>query len=205
MRRLQLSSDQSRKLLSYLLLACGTALVFLGMRVVFESYFGQTTGARDFAAAPQTVSLATVLAPRRGDTVAKLSIPRLGVQLYVFEGDDDAELRRGPGHLADSAMPGRRGNCIIAGHRDTHFRVLKDIRKNDDILVQTDAGQYLYRVNSTEIVSPSDTRALKPTPGPVLNLVTCYPFFYVGSAPKRFVVQARLSGEVEISKIRNAR
>jgi sortase A len=175
------------------------------MRVVFESYFGQTTGARDFTAATQPVSLPAVHAPRLGDTIARLAIPRLGVQLYVFEGDGDAELRRGPGHLADSAMPGRRGNCIIAGHRDTHFRVLKDLRKGDDILVQTDAGQYLYRVNSTQVVSPSDTSALKPTPGPVLNLITCYPFFYVGSAPMRFVVQARLAGEVEISKIRNAR
>ena len=203
MNRFQPSSDQWKRILSYVLLACGTALVFLGMRVVFESYFGQTTGARDFASTPLPVGL--LLAPRRGDTVAKLSIPRLGAQFYVFEGDDDAELRRGPGHLAGSAMPGPSGNCIIAGHRDTHFRVLKDIRKDDDILVQTDTGQYLYRVNSTQIVSPSDTRALQPTRAPVLNLITCYPFFYLGSAPKRFVVQARLSGEVEISKMRNAR
>uniref|UniRef100_Q01VI9 Sortase family protein n=1 Tax=Solibacter usitatus (strain Ellin6076) TaxID=234267 RepID=Q01VI9_SOLUE len=205
MRRLHLSNDQWKNLVSCLLLACGTALVFLGMRVLFESYFGQTAGARDFAPAPQTQPVSLPLAPRRGDTVAKLSIPRLGARFYVFEGDDDAELRRGPGHLADSAMPGPRGNCVIAGHRDTHFRVLKDIRKDDDILVQTDTGQYLYRVNSTQIVSPSDTRALKPTRAPVLNLITCYPFFFVGSAPKRFVVQARLAGQVEISKMRNAR
>src|SRR5260370_20950651 len=106
-----MSRDQWQKLLSYLLLAGGTALVFLGMRVVFESYFGQTTGARDFAAAPQPVSLPS--APRRGDTVARLSIPRLGLQLYVFECDDDAELRRGPGHLADSAIPRPRRHRII--------------------------------------------------------------------------------------------
>jgi sortase A len=191
-----------KNLLSYLLLAAGTFLVFLGMRVVLESYLGQSTAAREFT----PVSLpGAPPRPRLGETVARLSIPRLGATLFVFEGDSEAELRRGPGHLADSALPGRRGNCIIAGHRDTHFRILKDIRPNDDIVLQTDTGQYLYRVNATEIVSPSDTRALQPTRGPVLNLITCYPFYYVGSAPKRFVVQARLSGEVEISKIRNAR
>jgi sortase A len=189
-----------KDLLSYLLLACGTVLVFLGMRILLDSFWGQSAAARQFDAAasvPRPVSLPLpARGPERGDTVAKLIIPRLGAQLYVFEGDDERELRRGPGHLADSAMPGRRGNCVIAGHRDTHFRVLKDIRKNDDIVVQTSSGQFLYRVNGTEVVSPSDTRALQPTRGPVLNLITCYPFYYVGSAPKRLVVQARLAGEI---------
>ena len=128
--------------------------------------------------------------------MALLTIPRLATQLYVVEGDDARELRRGPGHLADSALPGRRGNCVIAGHRDTHFRALKDIRKGDDILLRTNEGQFLYRVNSTAVVSPSDTRALKPTRGPVLNLITCYPFSYSGSAPKRFVVEASLAGKI---------
>ena len=75
--------------------------------------------------------------PQPGSAIAKLSIPRLDTQLFVVEGDDDAELRRGPGHLAGTAMPGTDGNCVIAGHRDTHFRVLKDIRKGDLIVLDT--------------------------------------------------------------------
>jgi sortase A len=183
-------------------------LLFLGTRTLLESHFGQTGAARQFrpAAAPY-VSLAT-RRPRRGATMAKLTIPRLDTQLYVIEGDEPSELRRGPGHLADSAMPGSRGNCVIAGHRDTHFRALKDIRKGDDILVQTDDGSFLYRVDSTSVVPPSDIRSLQPTRDAVLNLITCYPFYYAGAAPKRFVVEATLAGEVspgKISRIRNAR
>ena len=105
-------------------------------------------------------------------------------------------------------MPGSRGNCVIAGHRDTHFRALKDIRNGDDILLQTDDGSFLYRVNSTSVVPPSDTRSLQPTRDAVLNLITCYPFYYAGAAPQRYVVEATLAGEVssgKISRIRNAR
>jgi len=196
-----MNADRTRTVLSYLLLASGTVLVFMGTRTVIESYFGQSAAARDFsAAAPPATSLVSlpgqVQRPRFGDTIAKLTIPRLDTQLYVLEGDGERELRRGPGHLADSALPGKHGNCVIAGHRDTHFRALKDIRKGDDILVQTDEGQFLYRVNSTSIVSPSDTRALRQTRGAVLSLITCYPFYYVGNAPKRFVAEATLAGEV---------
>ena len=85
---------------------------------------------------------------------------------------------------------------MIAGHRDTHFRILKDIRQGDDILLQTKSGEYLYRVRSVRIVSPNYREPLQETREPELNLITCYPFFYVGSAPKRFVVEARLAGIV---------
>jgi len=187
-----------KKLLSYLLLSAGMVLISLGSRTLFESHFGQTAAAREFRPASPIapVSAAAWKRPRRGATLGKLTIPRLDTQIYVVEGDGTRELRRGPGHLAESAMPGANGNCVIAGHRDTHFRVLKDIRKGDDIVVQTDDGQFLYRVNSTSVVSPSDTRALQPKLGAVLSLVTCYPFYYVGSAPKRFVVEATLAGDV---------
>ena len=94
-------------------------------------------------------------------------------------------------------MPGENGNCVIAGHRDTHFRVLKDIREGDDIILQTSAGQFLYRVKRTRIVSPENTSALAPTKTAELNLITCYPFYYLGSAPKRFIVEAQLAGSVQ--------
>jgi sortase A len=179
--------------LSYLFMLAGTALVFLGAREVLESHFGQTAAARNYApAAPSSPRTAVQV----GDTVAKLSIPRLNTQLYVIEGDDERQLRRGPGHMRGTPLPGARGNSVIAGHRDTHFRVLKDIRTGDDIVLDTPNGEFLYRVQATSIVSPSNTGSLKPSSEPLLHLITCYPFYYVGSAPKRLVVEARLAGQV---------
>jgi len=193
-----------QNLLSVLLIAAGAALLFFGARDYFGARLGQTEAARDFERPiPASIEKRAAAEPAStrhvvlGDTLAKLKIPRLGTELYVVEGDGARELRRGPGHLAGSAMPGGDGNCIIAGHRDTHFRVLKDIREGDDIVLETPTGQYLYRVKRTHIVTPDDTASLQPTATPELNLITCYPFYYVGSAPKRFIVEAQLAGAVQ--------
>ena len=179
-------------------MAAGSWLVFLGARDILESHFGQNSAARNFNTPLRASHSVRTRTPaiHSGDTVAKLSIPRLSTQLYVIEGDDERELRRGPGHMPGTPMPGARGNSVIAGHRDTHFRVLKDIRKGDDIVIETAAGQFLYRVKDTSIVPPSSTSALQPSTGATLHLITCYPFYYVGAAPQRFVVEARLAGEV---------
>jgi len=190
---------------SYLLLAGGALLLFLGAREYIGSRAGQAEAAHDFQQAVETDTdidrtapySIRVNPPHPGETFAKLIIPRLDTELYVIEGDDAADLRRAPGHMIGTALPGARGNCIIAGHRDTHFRVLKDIREGDDIVLQTPHGQYLYRVHNTRIVTPKATEVLDATPDPELSLITCYPFYYVGSAPKRFVVEARLAGAVQ--------
>jgi sortase A len=173
----------------------GIVVFCLGARELVMSVAGQRTAEADFevhvsADRQQTVPV------RDGDIVAKLSIPRLGAELFVVEGAGKKELRRGPGHVTGTAVPGAAGNCVIAGHRDTHFRVLKDIRDDDDIILETAAGKFLYRVRKTEIVKPEDNRAVQDTADPELNLITCYPFYYVGAAPERFVVQARLAGAV---------
>jgi sortase A len=192
--------ERTRRLLSYLLVACGAFLLYLGAREVWDSRSGQSDAAREFQqddAAPSAQPNAEPQgSPERGEALAKLIIPRLDTELYVVEGDGARELRRGPGHLHGSALPGETGNCIIAGHRDTHFRVLKDLKKGDDIVLETRGGQYLYRVKNLKVISPKDLEPLQPTKDPQLNLITCYPFYYVGSAPKRFVVQAQLAGAV---------
>jgi len=175
-------------------------LLFLGARDVLESQAGQTEAQREFdnieSAKPSPFlhgpSVKARPMPHLGDAVAKLIIPRLGAELYVVEGDGTGELRLGPGHMAGTPMPGQSGNCVIAGHRDTHFRVLRNIRKGDAIVLQTGAGQFTYRVSGTQVVLPSNTASLRPTRDAELHLITCYPFYYLGSAPKRFVVQARL-------------
>jgi len=181
-----------KRIVSNSLMVAGMLLASFGIWDWMESRTGQTAAARNFIAAAETASSAPVRRVRVGDTVAKLSIPRLSTDLYVVEGDDDAELRRGPGHLPGTALPGTRGNSVIAGHRDTHFRVLKDIRPGDDIFLETAQGTFRYQVNSTHVVSPSNTASLAPSSNAVLHLITCYPFYWVGSAPKRFVVEATL-------------
>jgi len=128
--------------------------------------------------------------PIKGSAVARLAIPRLGLTSIVVEGAGEQELSLAPGHIPGTALPGEPGNVAIAGHRDTFFRPLRFIRKNDTINVTTDHGEDQYRVVSTNIVAPDDIQALYPTSRDTLTLVTCYPFDYVGPAPSRFIVRA---------------
>lgn len=179
--------------LQFVLIAGGVLLASLGARDFIESHLGQTAAAREFSRTAAVPASPRYNPIRTGDTIARLSIPRLHTNLYVIEGDDDSELRKGPGHLPGSAMPGANGNVVIAGHRDTHFRVLKDIREGDEVTLTTGTNEYRYRVSGTSVVSPADTSSLQSSSNPILHLVTCYPFYWVGAAPKRFVVEARLA------------
>ena len=124
-----------------------------------------------------------------GSLVGRVEIPRIGVSAVVLEGADDTTLRRGVGHIPDTSLPGI-GNVGLAAHRDSFFRGLKDIRKNDIIRLQTLVGTFRYRVEWTRIVQPEETQVLKDDGFSELTLVTCYPFYYIGSAPNRFIVRA---------------
>ena len=125
--------------------------------------------------------------------IGRIEIPRIGVSAIVREGDDDATLGLAVGHIPGTARPGERGNMALAGHRDSFFRALRHIRLDDTIRFSTSGRRYEYLVDSTEVVTPKETRLLDPTGDAVLTLVTCYPFGWVGHAPNRFVVRARLS------------
>jgi sortase A len=168
--------------------------MFLGARDLLDWRICQMQAARAFAHAKPARDIYTP--PRLGESIARLTIPRLAIELYVVEGDGPRQLRLGPGHLKGTALPGTDGNCVIAGHRDTHFRVLKDIRQGDEIVLETRFGEYVYRVERLQVVEPRNTRSLRPTSGAELNLITCYPFLYIGAAPKRFVVEAQLARSV---------
>lgn len=126
-----------------------------------------------------------------GSLVGRIEIPRIDLSAIVLEGVDKKTLRRGVGRIPDTALPGDGGNVGLAAHRDSFFRGLKDIRKNDIITLKTLDDTYYYKVDWTEIVLPQDTRVLEGSSVPELTLVTCYPFYYVGSAPQRFIVRAR--------------
>jgi sortase A len=130
---------------------------------------------------------------REGAVIAELGVPRLGLSTMVVEGVGDGDLKLAVGHIPGTALPGKQGNIGIAGHRDTFFRPLRFIRKDDMIALTTLRGTSHYRVVSTKIVGPDEVRVLYPTGRDVLTLVTCYPFDFVGPAPRRFIVRAERS------------
>jgi sortase A len=122
--------------------------------------------------------------------IGRVEITRLGLSVIVVEGTSAHTLRRAAGHIEGTPLPGEQGNVGISGHRDTLFRPLKDVHQDDIVVVTTPAGEYRYRVVSTRIVSPEDTSVLNSDESEVLTLVTCYPFYFVGPAPDRFIVRA---------------
>jgi sortase A len=141
---------------------------------------------------PRSVSSAHLRRPTPNDAlIGRLVIPRLQLGEIVREGDGESTLSLALGHIPGTALPGQGGNVGVAGHRDTLFRDLRSIGRNDRIQFQTLAGNYVYRVESIQIVKPTDVAVLAPGRYPQLTLVTCYPFYYVGPAPDRFIVKAR--------------
>jgi sortase A len=125
-----------------------------------------------------------------GSLVGRIDIPRLDLSAVVFEGTTDDTLARGVGHLRGSAGPGERGNLVLAGHRDTFFRELRNIREGEEVNIKGPQGEFEYKVESTTIVNPDQTEVLEPGNGDTLTLITCYPFRYIGNAPQRFIVRA---------------
>ncbi len=122
----------------------------------------------------------------------RIEIPRLGISALIAQGTEPAQLERAVGHIATTAFPGQSGNCALAGHRDSFLRGLGDVRENDVIRIDTLQDTYTYVVEWGTVVEPHRVDVLDSTPAPSLTLVTCYPFNYVGPAPQRFVVRARL-------------
>ncbi len=188
-----------------ILIGAGGFLVFRGIHEYVESQQSQQQIADTWKDESALPDLPERLQPKnlppgysaplrvpRGKPFSHLEIPRLHTSLYVVEGSDPQSLKRGPGHVKGSAMPGERGNCVIAGHRDLHFRALKDIKLGDQVYVQDAQGKFCYRVTGTKIISPKQIEVLQPTKDSELHLITCYPFYFLGHAPQRFVVTAQL-------------
>jgi len=167
------------------LMVCGTMIALLGGSAGLVSWTGQAaaTALWDVGEPGQT---------EIPDTLTRLSFPAQNRNFVVRDGGSRANLLLGPARMEWSPVPGEAGNSIIAGHRDTHFRFLKDLKKGDVIGVDRGGKRYEYRIVDFEIVRATDDRYYQPTATPMLTLVTCYPFYYVGPAPKRFVVRAEL-------------
>jgi sortase A len=135
------------------------------------------------------------LATQTDDPLAVLRVEKIHLEVPVFEGTDDWVLNRGVGRIVGTARIGQIGNIGIAGHRDGFFRGLKDVNLGDTLQLDTITGTQAYVVDSIKLVTPDDVSILRNEPTPALTLVTCYPFYFIGSAPQRYIVHASLRSE----------
>ncbi len=176
------------------LLICGVlALSYVGLTLLDAKTYQeraemnlekQIQGQKAHLAAPPKQAM------KKGDVLGRIEIPRIGLSVAILEGTGWQTLEHGVGHMEGTALPGDPGNVGIAGHRDTYFHRLQDIRAKDEIQIRTAAGVTRYDVDWIQITDPSDGAIVSPGTESTLTLVTCYPFHYIGSAPERFVVHA---------------
>ncbi|PGS52405.1 class D sortase [Bacillus sp. AFS041924] len=137
--------------------------------------------------------------PKFGEEMGTLTIPRIESTLPIFHGTDEDELAKGIGHYAKSVMPGERDNSVLAGHRDTVFRHLGEVKIGDLLIVKTSAGTFTYKVHKIRIVDKDDRTVIIPKPRPTLTVSTCYPFNFIGHAPQRYILVASLA-KSEVNK-----
>jgi len=152
--------------------------MFLGQRRLAERWKQQTSASQSASAVPN-------------DGLIRLVIPKIDLTSFVVEGTDHHDLLLGPGHLEHTAEPGDLGNAVISGHRDTFFRHVHELEKGDQIYVERGGKRMVYEVTVKKIVEPTDLAVTRPTPDSELTLITCYPTYYIGPAPKRLVVIAK--------------
>jgi sortase A len=185
----------SRKLERIFWIVAGAAAILYGLSML-EMWFYQAFLTWEFTEMlrpPAHVSLARPAAiPVGAQPVGRLEIPSIELSAMVMEGVDGPTLRHAVGHVPGTSLQGGQGNVALSAHRDTLFRHIGQLHENDVISLTTLKGRFDYLVESTKIVDPQDVVHLRDIGRPTLTLVTCYPFYYVGSAPKRFVVHAAL-------------
>lgn len=136
-----------------------------------------------------------VVKPKLGDLIGTLTIDRLKKSIPIYEGTETAQLRKGAGHYTKSVLPGLSDNSVIAGHRDSVFAEFGKLKRGDKLLVDTYYGSFTYKIDSFRIVKANDRTVIVPRPVATLTLSTYYPFYFVGSAPDRFIVTALLVTE----------
>ena len=130
--------------------------------------------------------------PARGDYIGTISIPVLNKTLPIYQGTENSQLEKGVGHFEGSVLPGQTDNSVLAGHRDSVFSKLGKLKLGDLLIVNTAAGNFTYKVARFRIVDENDRTVIVPTKTAILTLSTCYPFFYIGNAPRRYIVSADL-------------
>jgi sortase A len=130
--------------------------------------------------------------PKKGEYFAILIIPRFNVQIPIIEGTTEEDLVWGIGHYLKSVLPGEPDNVVLSGHRDTVFQKMNKLQRGDELYIQTEKGVFVYRITKIWITEPNDRSVIVSYNKPVLTLTTCYPFSFVGPAPKRYIIQSEL-------------
>jgi len=167
--------------------AGATAIVWFGL-LSWSSVKFQTQQGKRLETLREVQDKTSLAKP--GDPFGEVSIPRLGLSAIIAEGVDERTLRHAVGHFPESSTPEGVGTVALAGHRDTFFRPLANVRLHDLVTLETPHGKYQYEVVHTAVVAPQHIEVVQSSPESDLTLVTCYPFRYVGQAPQRFIVQA---------------
>ena len=175
-------------------IAAAIYLLSIAETKLYQSYLTSQFDEALHAAPPDSPPAPPTAPPVEGQPLGRLEIPSIHFSAIVSEGARNSTLRRSVGHVPGTARPGENGNVGLAGHRDTFFRHLGELKKNDEISLTTMNGVFTYLVESTAIVEPDESSVLQSIGRPTLTLITCYPFYYIGPAPKRFVVHAGLAG-----------
>lgn len=171
----------------YVFLAGGVLALFYCAYVVAAAHSYQAIQRSQFESVSKIEQHRPVI---EGSAVGEMNIPRLGLNAVFVQGDSPKILRHAVGHISDTALPGEPGNVVLTAHRDGFFRPLRDIRAGDTIELKTLEGEFAYQVDWTKVVSPSEVEVLQSSSENTLTLVTCFPFYYVGPAPQRFIVRA---------------
>lgn len=173
---------------SYFFLAVGLLALGYAGYIVVNAHAYQVYEQSKFEAASLSQAPRLLI---EGGVIGEIEVARLHLKAIIVQGDSHTLLRRAVGHIPDTALPGTPGNVVLAGHRDTFFRPLRNIRLGDAITLKTADGAFQYLVESTEVVPATDIQVLNASSSRILTLITCFPFDYIGPAPNRFVVRAR--------------
>lgn len=181
--KLPVSRSGCRQILSIALLAVGGVLCAYVTGAYTWMYLKQRKLLHDFNTQPAAREVLT-----------KLSIPRIGLRAVVIEGASSHSLLLGPGHMIGSAIPGTEGNAVIAGHRDTFFRHIPTLKNGDAIYILRSGKRFRYIVVQKKVVQPTDLSVLRATKTGELTLITCYPTHFIGPAPQRLIIVAKLAG-----------
>jgi sortase A len=183
-----------RNYLSLLLVVIGIALLGYVGSQYWEMYHRQQQLAAQWEQQASAANVPGKAKLSADDMLTRVVIPKISLDAIVVEGASRRDLSDGPGHMKKTAQPGETGNAVITAHRDTFFRHIYELGKGDDILVRRAGQVYKYEVTGKKIVLPDDVSVIKPTQDATLTLITCYPTYYIGPAPKRLVVFSKLVG-----------
>src|SRR6476661_7028941 len=182
----------NRRVISLALVVIGVVLLGYVAGQYWGMYHSQKNLEAEWQRQAATVSVPGKAPVSPDQLLTRLEIPKIQMDAIVVEGASRRELSEGPGHMKQTAQPGETGNAVITAHRDTFFRHIYELGKGDDILVRRAGQVYKYQVTGKKIVWPEDVSVIKPTSDATLTLITCYPTYYIGPAPKRLVVFSRL-------------